>query len=366
MPSKSTSSRGNGARYLEGRVSSPAIVPRTSDRISLGAAVEATQQMSRALGWWPDPASEDYLHDLLQRLAESPAADTPLNQLTGAVASRLLCQLLSCKSLTERSLGPRLDEAHRLRNALLLVFTADALRAIPAQWPLQTVTALPRRGHRGRPLTADETTLARATADLYDNHEHLKPAATYTLLDMGLHLCEATETRLGDTRKRGDAHVLRARGKWGWLPRDIYLDPWHTRMLTSIGDKMRSDGAGSASRMAYGGRAPREPKADASSSPVVRRLIEQAQLDPAIVLPRGIAITRARHTLETCRDWRGAAALVGLQPVDDIALGGIFGRLCKRCHIRQEDALDALRSGPVRFPLPTRTPPAVCPPQRRR
>jgi hypothetical protein len=127
------------------------VIFRTSDRITLARAVEATQQMLPALQWAPDPGTEECLNHTLKSLAISPAQATPLATITGKQAANLLSELTRCRAPLDRLYpGAELENAHRFRNALLTVITADALRAAPETWPIQSVPALPPRGDRTR------------------------------------------------------------------------------------------------------------------------------------------------------------------------------------------------------------------------
>ena len=212
-------------------------------------------------------------------------------------------------ALTGDGKRPELATMHARRTALRTLYRTLRALGIGAGDPTLDVGLAPRGLLVARPLTDDEVTLCRASAQMTRGVFASARAVAWALGEATAVSSEITAIRLADLDNRETPTLVRLPGTRRHDARAGTLTSWGARIVASRAAGLRAAGPDGSTLLAYGGAAPPGgAKAQASICNALREVLLAAGLGgEADVRPSSL------------RHWAGRAAYDAGAPIEAVA-----------------------------------------------
>jgi integrase/recombinase XerC len=220
---------------------------------------------------------------------------------------------------------PELATQHARRTSLRTLFRTARLLGIATSDPTLDLRLPPRGTLAARPLTDDEVTLCRASAQMSRGGTASVRTAAWALGEAGAVTSEITAVRVRDLDDPRSPRAVRLPGTRRHDPRTVPLTPWASGVLQRR-VALLSAGATGDVVLAYGGQAPPGgAKAQASVCNALREVLDAAGLtQEADVRPASLRNWVGRTAYDNGGPIEHVARLLGLRTLDaaaeDIAL----------------------------------------------
>lgn len=204
---------------------------------------------------------------------------------------------------------PELATMHARRTALRTLYRTLRVLGRCTGDPTLDLALAPRGLLVARPLTDDEVTLCRASAQMTRGVFASARAVAWALGEASAVSSEITSIRLSDLDNPDAPSLVALPGTRRHDPRTGTLTAWGARVLASRASGLSAAGAGGSALLAYGGAAPPGgAKAQASICNALREVLGAAGLGAeADVRPSSL------------RHWAGRAAYDAGAPIDVVA-----------------------------------------------
>lgn len=204
---------------------------------------------------------------------------------------------------------PCVATMHARRTAVRVLYRTLRQLDYPVGDPTLDVLLPPRGDLAARPLTEDEVTLCRASAQLTRGGWSAMRATAWALGEATAVSSEITQVRISDLGNAADPRQVSLPGTRRHDPRVGELSAWGRRVVAARAAMLLAQGGGPGTLVAYGGGAPAGgAKAQASVCNAIRDVLAAAGLGQE----RDLRPTSLRH-------WAGRAAYDRGEPIDAVA-----------------------------------------------
>jgi integrase len=221
---------------------------------------------------------------------------------------------------------PEVATQHARRTAVRTLYRTLRALAQNVGDPTLDLVLPPRGPLAARPLTEDEITLARASAQMTAGRSAGMRTVAWALGEATAVSSEITAVRLRDLDDPRSPSTVWLPGTRRHDPRTAALTVWGARMIAARADLLRANDAGPDALLAYGGAAPPGgAKAQASVCNALRDVLDAAGLaaEPD-VRPSSLRHWAGRRAYDTGLPVEAVARLLGHRSLDataeDIAL----------------------------------------------
>jgi site-specific recombinase XerD len=292
----------------------------------LGAA-DLTDQVRAVLQHWRDaPEHSEQTRARMSETAErfrrraAAAGVTALGAVTPSQARGFVL------APTGSGRRPELATQHARRTSVRTLFRTARLLGIASSDPTLDLRLPPRGTLAARPLTDDEVTLCRASAQMPRGGTASVRTAAWALGEAGAVTSEITAVRARDLDDHRSPRTVRLPGTRRHDPRTVPLTPWASGVLQRRVALLLSAGATGDVVLAYGGQAPPGgAKAQASVCNALREVLDAAGLtQEADVRPASLRNWVGRTAYDNGAPIEHVARVLGLRTLDaaaeDIAL----------------------------------------------
>lgn len=241
---------------------------------------------------------------------------------------------------------PCVATMHARRTAVRVLYRTLRQLDYPVGDPTLDVLLPPRGELAARPLTDDEVTLCRASAQLTRGGWSAMRATAWALGEATAISSEITQVRITDLDNAADPRRVSLPGTRRHDPRVGELSGWGRRVVAARTAMLLAQGAGPATLVAYGGGAPAGgAKAQASVCNAIRDVLAAAGLGQERDLrPASLRHWAGRIAYDRGEPIEAVARMLGHRSLDaaaeDIALTWR--------HLRPEAAAHAPAGGPIR------------------
>jgi site-specific recombinase XerD len=209
---------------------------------------------------------------------------------------------------TRQGAPPEVATQHARRTALRTMFRTARTLGLVAGDPTLDLTLTPRGSLAARPLSDDEVTLCRASAQMLHGNVVTVRATAWALGEAGAVSSEITGVRILDLDLAAARVCLPGTRRHD--PRVAPLTPWARLILGRRVEELRSIGAPESALVAYGGSAPSGgAKAQAAVCNALREVLDAAGL-----------LTEPDLRPASLRNWVGRSAYEAGCSVEEVAM----------------------------------------------
>ena len=206
--------------------------------------------------------------------------------------------------------APEIATQHARRTAIRTLYRTLRLLGYPVTDPTLDLALPPRGLTVARPLTDDEVTLCRASAQVVTGRAAWVRVTAWALGEATAVSSEITQVRVSDLDDATRPTTVRLPGTKRHDPRTGALTDWGRRILAARVQHLQEQGAAETTLLAYGGTA---PPGGAKAQASVCNALREVLLAGGLAAEPDIRPTSLRH-------WAGRTAYDRGLPLHEVAL----------------------------------------------